>query len=65
MDKCVARLSIPQYRTALAEEEDEDRREILALLMAEEGASLVEASNFDLVWSGSRSGLRKNLSGAC
>ena len=49
----VTRLNLAQYRTALAEEEDEDRREIFALLTAEEEARLLESSPFNLVWNSS------------
>jgi hypothetical protein len=48
-----AHLNIAQYRTALAEEEDGDRREIFALLTAEEEARLLESSPFNLVWNSS------------
>jgi hypothetical protein len=54
MARRVARVNIAQYRTASAEEEeDEDRREIFALLTAEEEARLLEASAFNRVWSSS------------
>ena len=36
MDTSVARFNVEQIRTTLAAEQDEDRREILALLLAEE-----------------------------
>jgi len=35
MDTSVARFNVEQIRTTLAAEQDEDRREILALLLAE------------------------------
>jgi hypothetical protein len=54
MARRVGGLNIARYSAALAEEEeDEDRREIFALLTAEEEARLLESTPFNLVWSSS------------
>jgi hypothetical protein len=56
MARRVAHLNIARYSAALAEQEedqDQDRREIFALLTAEEEARLLESSPFKLVWSSS------------
>lgn len=42
MDRTVARLNIEHYRRLLARETDEDRRELLLRLLAEEEAKIAD-----------------------